>query len=153
MKKALLVIIGLLLALSLAMVLFVVGMNWTQNNSSDDKEEKEKPQQYQTDNQSSKKKETEDAVKESTKKKEEPEKNEDEKKGIVLDEEDKEVEKNEEKESSETEEKWYRVRISANDAKSQKGAFQSLENAKALAEEYKDEGYKVFDGNKCIYTP
>lgn len=48
----------------------------------------------------------------------------------------------------------YRVRKSANDSKSQLGAFSSLDNAKKLAKEKKSEGYKVFDGSgKLVYTP
>lgn len=46
----------------------------------------------------------------------------------------------------------YRVRKSANDAKSQIGAFASLSNAKALAD--KNSGYCVFDtSGKLVYTP
>lgn len=45
----------------------------------------------------------------------------------------------------------YRVRKSASDAKSQKGAFTSLANAKALAD--KHSGYKVYDKNgKLVYS-
>lgn len=48
----------------------------------------------------------------------------------------------------------YRVRKSADDSKSQLGAFSSLENAKKEADAHKDEGYKVYDMNgKLIYTP
>lgn len=48
----------------------------------------------------------------------------------------------------------YRVRKSADDYKSQTGAFASLENAKKEANAHKDEGYKVYDMNgKLIYTP
>ena len=46
----------------------------------------------------------------------------------------------------------YRVRKSANDAKSQIGAYRSLNSAKALAD--KNSGYSVYDTNgKLIYTP
>lgn len=46
----------------------------------------------------------------------------------------------------------YRVRKSWVDSKSQKGAFKSLDNAKATAD--KNPGYSVFDSNgKAVYTP
>ena len=46
----------------------------------------------------------------------------------------------------------YRVRKSAGDAKTQKGAFENLNSAKSLAN--KNSGYKVFDDKgKLIYTP
>lgn len=46
----------------------------------------------------------------------------------------------------------YRVRRSANDAKSQIGAFTVLANAKKLADSHA--GYSVYDGEgKCIYSP
>jgi len=48
----------------------------------------------------------------------------------------------------------YRVRKSANDSKSQIGAFASLENAKKEANTHKDEGYKVYDmSGRLVYTP
>lgn len=48
----------------------------------------------------------------------------------------------------------YRVRKSADDSKSQLGAFASLENAKKEANAHKDDGYKVYDmKGKLIYTP
>lgn len=49
-------------------------------------------------------------------------------------------------------EKWYRVRKTWADAKSQKGAYKVLKNAKACAD--KNEGYSVFDWNgEVVYTP
>lgn len=47
----------------------------------------------------------------------------------------------------------YRVRKSANDAKSQIGAYRNLDSAKALAD--KNVGYSVFekDSGKLVYTP
>lgn len=46
--------------------------------------------------------------------------------------------------------KWYRVRKSWSDAKSQMGAYKVLKNAKACAD--KNEGYSVFDWNgKAVY--
>ena len=49
-------------------------------------------------------------------------------------------------------EKWYRVRKSWADAKSQKGAYKVLKNAKACAD--KNEGYSVFDWNGNVaYAP
>lgn len=49
---------------------------------------------------------------------------------------------------------WYRVRKTWADAKSQIGAFHSLESAKELADEKLGEGYKVFDGSgKVVYEP
>ena len=47
----------------------------------------------------------------------------------------------------------YRVRKSANDAKSQIGAYKNLDSAKALAD--KNSGYSVFEKNsgKLVYTP
>ena len=49
-------------------------------------------------------------------------------------------------------EKWYRVRKSWADAKSQKGAYKVLKNAKACAD--KNEGCSVFDWNgKVVYSP
>lgn len=51
-----------------------------------------------------------------------------------------------------TAEVWYRVRKTWADAKSQKGAFKVLENAKKCADE--NAGYSVFDVNGVnIYTP
>lgn len=53
--------------------------------------------------------------------------------------------------SGSTGEVWYRVRKTWEDAKSQKGAFHSLENAKQCADE--NAGYSVFDeAGKNIYT-
>ena len=50
--------------------------------------------------------------------------------------------------------KLYRVRISADDAKTQKGAYQNLDNAKKCCDEFAAEGYKVFDWNfEIVYTP
>ena len=46
---------------------------------------------------------------------------------------------------------WYRVRKTWADAKSQKGAFHELSNAKACADD--NPGYSVFDeSGKAIYT-
>lgn len=46
---------------------------------------------------------------------------------------------------------WYRVRKSWADAKSQKGAFHNLDNAKTCANE--NAGYSVFDeAGTCIYS-
>lgn len=46
----------------------------------------------------------------------------------------------------------YKVRKSANDSKTQLGAFKSLDNAKALAD--KNSGYNVYDtSGKLIYSP
>ena len=46
---------------------------------------------------------------------------------------------------------WYRVRKAWEDAKSQKGAFKSLSNAKKCADE--NPGYSVFDeSGKAVYT-
>ncbi len=46
---------------------------------------------------------------------------------------------------------WYRVRKTWADAKSQKGAFKSLENAQKCADE--NPGYSVFDeSGKAVYT-
>ena len=54
--------------------------------------------------------------------------------------------------SAETTDTWYRVRKTWADAKSQKGAFKVLENAKNCADE--NPGYSVFDVNGAnIYTP
>ena len=48
-------------------------------------------------------------------------------------------------------ESWYRVRKTWADAKSQKGAFKSLENAKKCADE--NPGYSVFnESGKAVYT-
>ena len=47
--------------------------------------------------------------------------------------------------------KWYRVRKSWEDAKSQKGAYKVLKNAKACAD--KNEGYFVFDWNGKVVHP
>ena len=48
--------------------------------------------------------------------------------------------------------KWYRVRKTWVDAKSQKGAYKVLKNAKACAD--KNDGYSVFDWNgKVVYLP
>lgn len=49
-------------------------------------------------------------------------------------------------------EKWYRVRKTWEDAKSQKGAYKVLKNAKACAD--KNEGYSVYDWNgNVVYAP
>ena len=56
------------------------------------------------------------------------------------------------KETATEPEKWYRVRKSWADAKSQKGAYKVLKNAKACAN--KTEGYSVFDWNgNVVYAP
>lgn len=47
--------------------------------------------------------------------------------------------------------KWYRVRKSWGDAKSQKGAYKVLKNAKACAD--KNKGYSVFDWNGNVVYP
>ena len=47
--------------------------------------------------------------------------------------------------------KWYRVRKSWEDAKSQKGAYKVLKNAKVCAD--KNEGYSVFDWNGNAVYP
>lgn len=49
-------------------------------------------------------------------------------------------------------EKWYRVRKTWADAKSQKGAYKVLKNAKACAD--KNDGYSVYDWNgNVVYAP
>lgn len=54
----------------------------------------------------------------------------------------------------ETVDKWYRVRKSWSDAKSQIGAFKKLDGAKDLADLHAKEGYKVFDDSgKVVYEP
>ena len=56
------------------------------------------------------------------------------------------------KETATEPEKWYRVRKSWADAKSQKGAYKVLKNAKACAD--KNEGYSVYDWNgNVVYVP
>ena len=56
------------------------------------------------------------------------------------------------KETAAEPEKWYRVRKTWADAKSQKGAYKVLKNAKACAD--KNEGYSVYDWNgNVVYTP
>lgn len=56
------------------------------------------------------------------------------------------------KETDAEPEKWYRVRKSWTDAKSQKGAYKVLKNAKACAD--KNEGYSVYDWNgNVVYAP
>ena len=48
--------------------------------------------------------------------------------------------------------RWYRVRMSWADAKSQKGAYKILDNAKKCADQ--NPGYKVFDADgKVVYEP
>ena len=48
--------------------------------------------------------------------------------------------------------RWYRVRKSWADAKSQKGAYKILDNAKKCADQ--NPGYKVFDADgKIVYEP
>lgn len=48
----------------------------------------------------------------------------------------------------------YRVRISWDDVKSQKGAYSNIENAKKIADENAAEGYKVFNSaGQIVYTP
>ena len=49
-------------------------------------------------------------------------------------------------------EKWYRVRKTWDDAKSQKGAYKVLKNAQACAD--KNEGYSVVDWNgNVVFSP
>ena len=56
------------------------------------------------------------------------------------------------KETATEPEKWYRVRKSWADAKSQKGAYKVLKNAKVCAD--KNEGYSVYDWNgNVVYAP
>lgn len=56
------------------------------------------------------------------------------------------------KENATEPEKWFRVRKNWADAKSQKGAYKVLKNAKACAE--KNAGYSVFDWNgNVVYAP
>lgn len=58
----------------------------------------------------------------------------------------------EQKETAAEPEKWYRVRKAWDDAKSQKGAYKMLKNAKACAD--KNEGYSVYDWNgNVVYAP
>ena len=48
--------------------------------------------------------------------------------------------------------RWYRVRKSWSDSKSQKGAFKILDNAKKCADQ--NPGYKVFDADgNVVYEP
>ena len=62
----------------------------------------------------------------------------------------KEVYRSEKKEEKDA--KWYRVRKSAGDEKSQIGAYEVLKNAKECADTHR--GYKVFDSDfKCVYNP
>ena len=51
----------------------------------------------------------------------------------------------------ETDQKWYRVRKTWTDAKTQKGAYKVLKNAKICAD--KNEGYSVFDWNGTKVYP
>ena len=56
------------------------------------------------------------------------------------------------KETAAEPEKWYRVRKTWDDAKSQKGAYKVLKNAQACAD--KNEGYSVFDWDgSVVYAP
>ncbi len=56
------------------------------------------------------------------------------------------------KETAAEPEKWYRVRKTWADAKSQKGAYKVLKNAKACAD--KNDGYSVYDWNgNVVYAP
>lgn len=56
------------------------------------------------------------------------------------------------KETAAETEKWYRVRKTWADAKSQKGAYKVLKNAKACAD--KNEGYSVYEWNgNVVYAP
>lgn len=56
------------------------------------------------------------------------------------------------KETTTEPEKWYRVRKTWEDAKSQKGAYKVLKNAKTFAD--KNEGYSVYDWNgNMVYVP
>lgn len=53
-----------------------------------------------------------------------------------------------------TTEEMYRVRITWEDSKTQKGAFKNLESAKVLADANAEAGYKVFNSaGKVVYTP
>lgn len=53
-----------------------------------------------------------------------------------------------------TSKELYRVRKTWADVKGQKGAYESLSSAKALADTYKSQGYKVFDSKgKVVYNP
>lgn len=56
------------------------------------------------------------------------------------------------KETAAEPERWYRVRKSWTDTKSQKGAYKVLKNAKACAD--KNDGYSVYDWNgNVVYAP
>lgn len=51
-------------------------------------------------------------------------------------------------------EELYRVRITWEDSKSQKGAYKNLDSAKALADDNAEAGYKVFNSlGQVVYTP
>lgn len=53
-----------------------------------------------------------------------------------------------------TTEELYRVRITWEDSKTQKGAYKNLESAKSLADANAEAGYKVFNSaGKVVYTP
>lgn len=55
---------------------------------------------------------------------------------------------------SEPVKKLYRVRLSAHDAKTQKGAYSSLDNAIKCCDQHASEGYKVYDWNfTLVYEP
>ena len=63
----------------------------------------------------------------------------------------KEVAKEEPKERVKVQDDLYRVRKSANDAKTQKGAFKNLNSAKAMADD--NYGYGVYLDGKQVYRP
>ena len=134
MRKFLLFLIAILIGLILACVLFFFGLNITRSNNPP-KGEEEKTVQYRPEIPKGEKKE---AV---------------EKEETVEKSEDVEAEYTETVDEETSADEWYRVRKSPDDASTQKGAFKSLENAKKLADEHKSEGYKVYNGNKCVYTP
>ena len=148
MKKTLLAILLLLIALCLSLVLFIVGLESTRSESKKS-EKMEETQKYREETAPQGNDYEDDAV--SHDYKYVPEENPEDENGDVLD-----SENSEEVEAVTPEEnadKWYRVRKSAGDASSQKGAFKDIERAKALAQSLKAEGYEVYDGNSCVYTP
>ncbi len=152
MKKTLIIIISLLIAFSLAIVLFVVGLESTRERMGE-KEEKQETQKYREETEKPDK--SEDAISHDYKYEPEEEENkgeviDEEKEGIVIDGDETSDKKIEEEQNSET---WYRVRKTAGDKNSQIGAFKSLNKAKALADSNKKDGYEVYDGNKCVYKP
>ncbi len=166
MKKTLITLIVILIALIMALVLFIIGFSSSRKNNTP-KVSDRKPTDIYRENMK-KVNDNDDAVdpekhkyadsddeKSDTNEEDEFDRNEEGERGSVISDE-KESDGNDSELNNETEKpqtSLYKVRKSKYDSASQLGAFENRDNAIALANQYRDEGYKVFLDDKCIYAP